>query len=44
LLKNEELAKYASLMLSNFMAFGSNVNHKGLWGVIRKPKTEKKDD
>lgn len=44
LLKNEEMAKYTSLMLSNFMAFGSNVNHKGLWGVIRKPKSEKKDD
>jgi phospholipid/cholesterol/gamma-HCH transport system substrate-binding protein len=44
LLKNEEMAKYTSLMLSNFMAFGSNVNHKGLWGVIRKPKPGKKDE
>jgi phospholipid/cholesterol/gamma-HCH transport system substrate-binding protein len=42
LLKNPDMAAYTSLMLSNFMAFGSNVNHKGLWGVIRKPK--QKDD
>ena len=44
LLKNQEMANYTSLMLSNFMVFGSNVNHKGLWGVIRKPKSPKKED
>jgi phospholipid/cholesterol/gamma-HCH transport system substrate-binding protein len=44
LLKNQEMANYTSLMLSNFMAFGSNVNHKGLWGVIRKPKLPRKDE
>ena len=44
LLKNEEMATYTSLMLSNFMAFGSNVNHKGLWGVLRKPKSPKDKD
>lgn len=41
LLKNPDMANYTTLMLSNFMAFGSNVNHKGLWGVIRKPKEPK---
>jgi hypothetical protein len=44
LLKNQEMANYTSLMLSNFMVFGSNVNQKGLWGVIRKPKLPKKED
>jgi phospholipid/cholesterol/gamma-HCH transport system substrate-binding protein len=44
LLKNPEMANYTTLMLSNFMAFGSNVNHKGVWGVIRKPKASKKDN
>ena len=44
LLKNPEMATYTTLMLSNFMAFGSNVNHKGLWGVIRKPKEPKEKD
>ena len=44
LLKNDELAQYASLMVSNFMAFGSNVNHQGLWRVFRKPKLPEKDD
>lgn len=43
LLKNEEVATHTSLLISNFMAFGSNVNHKGLWGVFRKPKPEKED-
>ena len=42
--KNDEMARYTSLMLSNFMAFGSNVNHKGLWGVIRRPKLPKQED
>jgi phospholipid/cholesterol/gamma-HCH transport system substrate-binding protein len=44
LLKDEELASYTSQMMSNFMVLSSNVNHKGLWGVIRKPKLPKKDD
>ena len=44
LLKNDQLAIHSSLMVSNFMAFGSNLNHKGLWGVFRKPKLPKKDD
>ena len=38
LLKNDELARHSALMISNFMAFGSNLNNKGLWGVFRKPK------
>lgn len=41
LLKNNELSLQAYLMVSNFAAFGSNLNNKGLWGVFRKPK---KDD
>ena len=44
LLKNDELAGHASLMVSNFMVFSSNLNQKGLWGVLRKPKSSKKDD
>lgn len=44
LLKNDELAQHSALMVSNFMAFGSNLNTKGLWGVFRKPKQPKKDD
>jgi phospholipid/cholesterol/gamma-HCH transport system substrate-binding protein len=44
LLKNEELANYTSATLSNFMVFSSNINNKGLWGVIRKPKQPKKED
>ena len=43
LFKNDEMATYTSLMLSNFMTFGSNVNKKGLWGVIRKPKLPEKE-
>jgi hypothetical protein len=41
LLRNEHLAEYTSLTLSNFMILSSNVNHKGLWGVLRKPKEPK---
>jgi phospholipid/cholesterol/gamma-HCH transport system substrate-binding protein len=44
LLKNDELAQHSALMVSNFMAFGSNLNHKGLWGVFRKPKLPKEKD
>ncbi len=44
LIKNEEMALHTSLLISNFMAFGSNINHKGLWGVIRKPKEPKEKD
>ena len=44
LLKNDELATHSALMISNFMAFGSNLNHKGLWGVFRKPKLPKEKD
>ena len=40
LLKNNELSAQAYLMVSNFAAFGSNLNNKGLWGVFRKPKKE----
>jgi len=38
LLKNDELARHSALMISNFMAFGSNLNNRGIWGVFRKPK------
>jgi phospholipid/cholesterol/gamma-HCH transport system substrate-binding protein len=41
LLKNNELSTQTYLMLSNFAAFGSNLNNQGIWGVFRKPK---KDD
>jgi phospholipid/cholesterol/gamma-HCH transport system substrate-binding protein len=41
LLRNEEMAANTALILSNFMMFSSNLNHKGLWGVIRKPKAPK---
>jgi phospholipid/cholesterol/gamma-HCH transport system substrate-binding protein len=44
LVHNEELAKYSSLMLSNLMVLSSNINHKGLWGVIRKPKIPKEEE
>jgi hypothetical protein len=40
LLHDEELALYTGQMLSNFMVLSSNINNKGLWGVIRKPKTK----
>jgi phospholipid/cholesterol/gamma-HCH transport system substrate-binding protein len=41
LLKNEEMAEHTALILSNFMAFSSNLNQKGIWGVWRKPKPVK---
>ena len=40
LMLNEEIATSVSTMLSNFMVLSSNVNNKGLWGVIRKPKKD----
>jgi len=44
LLKNEQLTIYTSETLSNFMVLSSNINHRGLWGVFRKPKVPKKED
>jgi phospholipid/cholesterol/gamma-HCH transport system substrate-binding protein len=41
LIRDNQLSMQAYLMVSNFAAFGSNLNNKGLWGVFRKPK---KDD
>lgn len=41
LLRNESMAEYTGIVLSNFMVFSSNLNHKGLWGVIKKPKIKK---
>jgi phospholipid/cholesterol/gamma-HCH transport system substrate-binding protein len=41
LLKNDEMARHTGLILSNFMVLSSNINHRGLWGVIRKPKLPK---
>lgn len=43
LIHNQELANNTALMMSNLMVLSSNVNHKGLWGVIRKPKIKDKD-
>lgn len=37
LLKDEELAQYSSLMVSNFMVLSSNLNNVGLWRVLRGP-------
>jgi hypothetical protein len=44
LLHNEQFAEYTSVTLSNLMIFSSNLNQKGIWGVIRKPKPPKKDE
>jgi phospholipid/cholesterol/gamma-HCH transport system substrate-binding protein len=41
LLHSEQFAEYTSTTLSNLMIFSSNLNQKGLWGVIRKPKPAK---
>jgi len=38
ILKNDEMAVYTSLLVSNFMVFGSNLNERGIWGVFRRPK------
>lgn len=40
LLSNRELADNVSLVISNFGVFSSNLNSRGLWGVIRKPKNK----
>jgi ABC-type transporter Mla subunit MlaD len=42
LIKNEQLATDMSLIMSNVQVLSSNVNNKGLWSVIRKPKVAKK--
>jgi len=41
LLRNEQMAEYSTVTLSNLMIFSSNLNEKGLWGVLRKPKPHK---
>jgi phospholipid/cholesterol/gamma-HCH transport system substrate-binding protein len=41
LLRNEEMTEYSSVLLSNLAVFSSNLNEKGLWGVLRKPKQKK---
>jgi phospholipid/cholesterol/gamma-HCH transport system substrate-binding protein len=41
LLRNEQVAEFTTLTLSNLAVFSANLNEKGLWGVIRKPKREK---
>ncbi|HEY6225785.1 MAG TPA: MlaD family protein [Verrucomicrobiae bacterium] len=38
LIKNEQLATDMSLIMSNLQVLSSNINNKGLWSVIRKPK------
>lgn len=40
LLSDAELAKHMSFMASNFAVFSSNLNSRGLWGVVRKPKSK----
>jgi phospholipid/cholesterol/gamma-HCH transport system substrate-binding protein len=42
LIKNEQLATDMSLIMSNLQVLSSNINNKGLWGVVRKPKVAKK--
>jgi phospholipid/cholesterol/gamma-HCH transport system substrate-binding protein len=41
LIKNEQLATDMSLIMSNVQVLSSNINNKGLWSVIRKPKVKK---
>jgi phospholipid/cholesterol/gamma-HCH transport system substrate-binding protein len=38
LIKNEQLAADMSLIVSNLQVLSSNINNKGLWSVMRKPK------
>lgn len=38
LLKSEEMAADTARMMSNFTAFSSNLNQRGLWGILWKPK------
>jgi ABC-type transporter Mla subunit MlaD len=42
LIKNEQLAADMSLIVSNLQVLSSNINNKGLWSVIRKPKVSAK--
>jgi len=42
LVKDEQLAADLSLIMSNLTVLSSNINNKGLWSVIRKPKVTKK--
>jgi phospholipid/cholesterol/gamma-HCH transport system substrate-binding protein len=42
LVKDERLAADLSLIMSNFTVLSSNINNKGLWSVVRKPKVDKK--
>ncbi|MGV3773237.1 MAG: MlaD family protein [Verrucomicrobiales bacterium] len=44
LLKNDKMATDISTTVSNLSVFSKNLNSKGLWGVIRKPKQEEKED
>jgi hypothetical protein len=41
LLKNDQLADNISQTVSNLAVFSGNLNSKGLWGVIKKPKDKK---
>lgn len=38
LLKNEQMATDLSVIVSNLSVLSSNINNKGLWGVLKKPK------
>ncbi len=44
LLKNEEISRDLSNTISNFSVFSGNLNTKGLWGVLRKPKPPKEEE
>jgi phospholipid/cholesterol/gamma-HCH transport system substrate-binding protein len=44
LLYDEKLATDLSLIASNIQVLSSNINSKGLWGVIKKPKQPKGSD
>jgi phospholipid/cholesterol/gamma-HCH transport system substrate-binding protein len=41
LIRDEQLGADLSLIVSNLSVLSSNINNKGLWGVIRKPKVKK---
>jgi len=43
LLSNEEVARDASRTMSNVAVFTGNLNERGLWGVLKKPKPPKKE-
>jgi phospholipid/cholesterol/gamma-HCH transport system substrate-binding protein len=42
LLKNDQMAADVTIIVSNITVLSSNINNKGLWGVIRKPKVPPK--